>query len=95
MPPKVRDTILAAVKKAAKDGCPVAGDDARCARIAAIAIRRIESRARRGSKVSAQRDLCVGLVQQLEPEPGLVGPLLKDYDYLAGEILAAVGMKAE
>ena len=95
MPQPIDDTIIAAVKKAREDGCPIPGDDAGCERIANVAARRMRSFARRNPNVSAQRDPTKGLIEQLEPEPTLVGPLAADYEYLAGEILAGVAKKAK
>jgi hypothetical protein len=64
--------------------------------IAALAVRRIGSFARRG--VSAQdyagqvRDLAHGLASKLEPE--LPGPLIADYRWLAETLLRAFAQRA-
>jgi len=89
---------LAAVEAAWEAGCPDAGSDpARRAAVARRAVRRWGSALRRG--VSTGRrvdDLAAGLVAAFEPKPELVGPLPRDYDYLAACIATALhGQQAD
>ena len=82
--PEARARVVAAIAKAWNEGCPVAG---RPEEIAPIAIQRWCSSSRRGVKPSDRkgriRDLAKGLVAYFDFEPTLVGPLSKDYGYLA------------
>jgi hypothetical protein len=84
--------VVAAIAQAWEEGCPVAS---RPEAIAAIAIRRWLSSGRRGLKASDVegriRDLAKGLISQFEPDPALVGPLRRDYEFLAGRIAEAFG----
>ena len=76
--------VVAAIRRASNEGCPVAS---RPEEIAPIAIQRWGSSSRRGVKPSDRRgrirDLARGLVAHFDFEPTLVGPLSKDYEYLA------------
>ena len=85
---EVSHAVFAAVGAAWEAGCPVAGSDpTRRAEIARRAIRRWGSAPRRGVS-PAQRvgDLAKGLIAAFEPEARLVGPLARDYAYLAAVI---------
>jgi hypothetical protein len=84
--------VIAAIEAAWEAGCPVAGSEpARQAEIARRAIRRWGSAPRRGVN-PAQRvgDLAKGLIAAFEPEARLVGPLARDYEYLASVIAGAL-----
>ena len=91
--PTQLDRVCAAVRAAAEEGCPVAGNAEAKAR---IAIRRWGSYKNRGvneDDLNARtRDLAKGLAHHFEQDPSLVGPLIIDYEYLASriaEVLAA------
>jgi hypothetical protein len=90
-----RTQVVKAISQAWAEGCPVAS---RPAEIATIAIRRWLSSERRGLRPSDRgarvRDLAKGLVSHFESEPALVGPLLRDYEYLAERIAAALDSRA-
>ena len=79
--------VVAAIAALWEEGCPVASDPAETA---PIAIRRWNSSARRGVKAGDFRarthDLAKGLVYHFERDPKLVGPLWRDYEYLADRI---------
>ena len=81
---ETRARVVAAIARACEEGCPVAS---RPEDIAPIAIRRWYSSNRRGLKPSDRkgriRDLAKGLVAHFDFEPTLIGPLRKDYEYLA------------
>lgn len=87
----IRD-VTAAIEAAWEAGCPVAGSDPTIrAKIATRAIRRWRSASRRS--VSPDRrveDLAAGLIAAFEPEIRLVGPLARDYEYLATAIAKAL-----
>lgn len=83
-----------ALAQAWDSGSPAAGQTkAARAERAAIALRRIRSFERRGvnerDTPSAVMDLANGLVAHLERNPKLIGPLLKDYQYIAEKLLDA------
>jgi hypothetical protein len=88
---ETRSRVVAAIAKAWEEGCPVAG---RPEDIAPIAILRWRSSSRRGVKPSDRkgriRDLAKGLVAHFDFEPTLVGPLSKDYEYLAERVAEAL-----
>lgn len=74
------------------DGSPVAGSTPeRRAVVASTAIRRITSFARRGvpdDDLSRQvLDLAKGLLARVDARPEAVGPLIKDYEHIAGLLL--------
>jgi len=80
-----------------QDGSPVAGQSLdRRREIALAALRRIRSFRRRRVPINDRshcvRDLAKGLVDHLEDEPGLVGPLMKDYQFIASGLLDAYQM---
>jgi hypothetical protein len=81
---ETRARVVAAIARARSEGCPVTH---RPEEIAPIAIQRWSSSTRRGLKPSDRkgriRDLARGLVAHFDFEPTLVGPLSKDYEYLA------------
>lgn len=88
------DLALIQVLEAAwNEGSPVAGSTPeQRAKVAALAIRRIDSFARREVPEDRSRqvaDLAKGLVAQLEAKPDLVGPLAKDYEHVAGLLLSS------
>lgn len=70
-----------------EDGCPVARPDEK---VAATAVRRWQSAKQRGVDVGnvdlRVRDLALGLIASCERDPRLVGPLKRDYEYLARAI---------
>jgi hypothetical protein len=82
----------AAVVAAWEEGCPVAGGPPE--KTADICLRRWQSLSRR--KVNADvradviRDLARGLISAFEPDAKLVGPLIVDYEHVAGRVLDAI-----
>lgn len=87
---EILETRLAA---AWEEGSPVAGyspEDRQ--KTAAIALRRWKSSARRGisnDDIPAKiHDLAKGLIEAFEPDLKLVGPLKRDYEWLAQELAA-------
>ena len=92
---EVRQRAIAAVAAAWESGCPVA--DWRPegqASIANICLRRYASLARRGVSAvdrSGQiRDLARGLVEASGQDLKLVGSLIRDYEWLAEQVLSAI-----
>ena len=83
--------VTAAIARASNEGCPVAS---RPEEIALVAIRRWGSSSRRGLKPSDRkgriRDLAKGLIAHFDFEPTLIGPLRKDYEYLAACVAEAL-----
>lgn len=89
-----RAAALAALADLWHQGCPIASPTDR-ERLVDIGLRRWRSfhrrhpRVRQPSHVARIRDLVGGLVEAGEPEPRLVGPLVKDYECVAEAIAAA------
>jgi hypothetical protein len=87
------DLALVQVLEAAwNDGSPVAGSTPeQRSKVAETAVRRINSFSRRGVPSGDHSrqvvDLAKGLVAELEPKPDLAGPLVKDYEHVAGLLL--------
>lgn len=87
---------MAAIAAAWDAGCPVAGtNDDEFRQKADIAVRRWDSvgRRHRGAFLSAEErveDLAKGLRNRFENDGNLVGPLMDDYRYLAGQIAEAL-----
>ena len=83
------DAVVAAIEAAWLDGSPI-GDTA----LADIALRRWRSSKRRGVKQSDHsarvRDLAKGLAAFHYDDPGMVGPLIRDYEYVAEKIADAL-----
>ena len=91
---RILNSLCHALQQAWNAGSPVAGQDAQHrARRAHIALRRIESFDKRRiayqDRQSAARDLAKGLIEAFEKNLQLVGPLSKDYQWLAGQLLNA------
>jgi hypothetical protein len=89
MPEETPSRVILAIKQAWDAGCPVAQS---AEVIAPVATRRWRSSRRRGIAADDYqariRDLVKGLIEGLEPDPLLVGPLRADYEYLALRIAA-------
>ncbi|MET7374969.1 hypothetical protein [Micromonospora arida] len=94
MPEPTRAVALAALTELWEQGCPIASPDDR-EHLVNIGLRRWHSfhrrhpRIRQPSHEARIRDLVRGLIEAVEPEPGLVGPLVKDYECVAEAIAAA------
>ena len=91
---EVLTALVAALTRAFDDGSPVSGQSLERRRdIALAALRRIRSFRRRrvpnDDRSSCIRDLAKGLVDYLEATPDLVGPLMKDYQFVANRLLDA------
>ena len=89
-----REAILRALADLWANGCPVPAPELH-ERIADVGLRRWRSVARRhrGRRLSRDQriqDLVRGLVAAFEPDPGLVGPLVRDYECVARVIAEAV-----
>jgi hypothetical protein len=87
--------VIAAIEAAQRAGCPVASwNPSIVEETARVAIRRWRSSARRGVDQSDHqariRDLTKAFVAHFERDPKLVGPLLRDYEYLAAETAKAL-----
>ena len=95
----VRRRAVAAVAAAWESGCPVAGSRPEWqAAVADVCLRRYGSLARRGvgagDRLAQVRDLARGLVEASGQDRGLVGPLIRDYEWLAEQVLAAITAEA-
>ncbi len=91
----LRQRAVAAVAAAWQAGCPVA--DCRPdgqATIADTCLRRYRSLDRRGvaanDRAAQIRDLARGLVEASGEDHVLIGPLMRDYEWLAAPVLAAI-----
>ncbi len=85
--------VIEAFERLRAEGCPLPVPEHR-ERMAEVAFRRWRtfgrrSRTRHPSRADRVRDLAHGLVDALEPNPRLVGPLARDYECVA-EAFAAV-----
>jgi hypothetical protein len=95
VPEEVRRRAIAAVAAAWASGCPVADrrPDGQAA-IADVCLRRFGSIARRGVEAGDRdgivHDIAVGLTEALGPGERMVGPLIRDYEWLAAQVLAAI-----
>jgi hypothetical protein len=95
IPEEVRQRAVDAVAAAWESGCPVADwrPEGQAA-IAGICLRRYGSLARRGvgagDRTGQVGDLARGLVEASGQGRGLVGPLIRDYEWLAEQVLAAI-----
>jgi hypothetical protein len=95
VPEEIRRRAVAAVAAAWEAGCPVAGwrpEDHAAA--ADVCLRRYGSLARRGvaadDRAGHVRDLARGLVQASGEDRRMVGRLMRDYEWLAEQVLAAI-----
>ncbi|MER7587146.1 hypothetical protein ABTW72_06375 [Micromonospora sp. NPDC127501] len=94
MPEPTRAVALTALTELWEQGCRIASPDERD-RLVNIGLRRWHSfhrrhpRIRQPSHEARIRDLVRGLIAAVELEPGLVGPLVKDYECVAEAIAAA------
>lgn len=83
--------VLNVLVRAWDAGCPVAKPSPEFSR---AAVRRYRSSANRGvglaDRPARLRDLAKGLVAYHDGTPSSVGPLMRDYEYLADLILAAL-----
>ena len=86
--------VVAAIAQVWEEGCPVAQH---AEQLAPVAIRRWNSSERRGVKatdVDARiRDLAKGLAAHFEPDPKLVGPLMRDYELVAKRVAAVLQLR--
>jgi hypothetical protein len=95
IPDEMRRRAIAAVAAAWQAGCPVAGSRPELQAAAAdVCLRRYRSLARRNvdsADRSAQiKDLARGMVEAFGPDKKLVGPLIRDYEWLAEQVLVAI-----
>ncbi|MBC9001385.1 hypothetical protein [Micromonospora aurantiaca (nom. illeg.)] len=89
-----REAVLRALADLWANGCPVPAPELH-ERLADVGLRRWRSVARRhrGRRLGPDdrlRDLVRGLVAAFEPDPKLVGPLVRDYECVARAIADAV-----
>ena len=80
------DVVSRAIAELWEAGCPVARDSKKLATIAVRRWRSVTRRAHNASISARIEDLVKGLIEQCEPDPRLVGPLRRDYEYLAEQI---------
>jgi hypothetical protein len=95
VPEEVRQRAVAAVAAAWESGCPVADWRPKGQiSIANVCLRRYFSLARRGMSAADRagqvRDLARGLVEASGQDLKLVGPLIRDYEWLAEKVLVAI-----
>jgi hypothetical protein len=100
VPKEVRRRAVAAVAAAWESGCPVADWRPKGQiLIANICLRRYVSLARRGLSAADRagqiRDLARGLVEASDQDRALVGPLIRDYEWLAEQVLAAIKVESQ
>jgi hypothetical protein len=86
--------LVAALTRLFHGGSPVAGQCLeRRQEIAVVALRRIRSFPRRsvsiGDRPHCVDDLAKGLSDYLEAESNLVGPLMRDYQFVVGGLIDA------
>ena len=86
--------VIEAFERLEAEGCPLPVPEQR-ERMAEVAFRRWRSFGRRSaarhpSRADRIRDLAHGLVDALEPDPRLVGPLMRDYECVAEAFAAAI-----
>ena len=99
IPDAIRQRAVAAVAAAWQSGCPVADwrPEGQAA-LADICLRRYGSLARRGvgagDRAAQIHDLARGLVEAFEQDRRLVGPLIRDYEWLAEQVLTAITTEA-
>jgi hypothetical protein len=91
---EVLTALVAALTRAFDEGSPVTGQSLeRRQEIAVAALRRIRSFGRRSVSIDDRshcvHDLAKGLADYLEAESNSVGPLMKDYQFVASELLDA------
>ncbi|GAB7000949.1 hypothetical protein JQ559_08515 [Bradyrhizobium viridifuturi] len=86
---EVLSALVAALTRAYDGGSSVAGQSLeQRRRIAVAALRRIRSFERRSVSFDDRvQDLAKALADYLEAKPDLVGPLMKDYQFVAGGLL--------
>ena len=86
--------IVAAIKSAWEEGCPVAGvtsvDQEQTARISLRRWNSFTRRHRKGGEEQKGEDLAKGLRDSYEADRAPVGPLMEDYRYLASVIAAVL-----
>ena len=90
--PSIREALVRALEEAWESGSPVAGSTSEARhRIALIAARRMASFPRRNvpddDRQRQVRDLARGLAAAFEPDPKLVGELIRDYRYVSELLL--------
>ena len=95
IPDAVRQRAVSAVAAAWESGCPVADPRPEWqSAVADVCLRRYGSLARRGveagDRAAQVRDLARGLAEASGRDRGLVGPLIRDYEWLAEQVLAAI-----
>jgi hypothetical protein len=83
------------VASAWEEGCPVAGSTPeKQTADAAVCLRRLRSLARRGvdsdDRPKVVRDLALGMVAADEQDLRSIGPLIRDYEWLAERVLDAI-----
>ncbi len=97
---EIRERLIAVIAHADAEGCPLAYPGARDARevwgeMADIALRRWRTFDRRNKKKRSGRadrmeDLAKGLRDAGDMDRHLIGPLMEDYRYLAGELASVL-----
>lgn len=94
IPDELRKRAKATFAAAWDEGCPVAGPPHDKA--AEVCIRRWRSFGRRGvdgpDRWQKIHDAALGLIAAIEAKQEIVGPLIVDYEHLAGRVLHALEM---